>query len=149
MSHHVTLNSLVLSYKRSTEGQGSIAAPALAALLGYSIATIAPLPDLGVDGAGRARMELLVPGLRIIASDATEIMPFETPMAEDIATAIYLNRYDIAWGGHRSLESFTVKQMIVETFGGTVWQTVQFWAGRFLEATRHYYREKLSEEGNA
>ena len=34
MSHHVTLNSLVLSYKRSTEGQGSIAAPALAALVG-------------------------------------------------------------------------------------------------------------------
>ena len=36
MSHHVTLNSLVLSYKRSTEGQGSIAAPALAALLGLT-----------------------------------------------------------------------------------------------------------------
>lgn len=145
MSHHVTLNSLVIQYKRSTEGQGEAARQALAALMGYSVATVAYLPDLGKDGSARARTEMLTPMLRIIASDATEIMPFETPMAEDVANGIYCNRYDVAWGGHRNLETFSNKHILIDTFGEQVFLTVTLWAERFLEAVAHYYREELAK----
>lgn len=146
MSHHVTLNSLVLSYKRSTEGQGVASRQALAALIGFSAAVAVPLPDLGIEGSDRARVELMVPFFREVASDATELLPFDTPLAEDLANGIYANRYDCAWGRHRTLETFSTKQILVDTFGEDIWQTVSLWSERFVAAMGFYYQEKMKTE---
>lgn len=147
MSHHVTLSSLVLSYKRATEGQGVASRQALAALMGFSAAVATPLPDLGVVGGDRARVEMMVPFFREVASDATELLPFDAPLAEDLANGIYANRYDCAWGRHRTLETFSTKQIIVDTFGEDVYQTVSLWAERFVTAMSFYYHEKMKAEG--
>lgn len=146
MSHHVTLGSLVLSYKRATEGQGVASRQALAALIGFSAAVAVPMPDLGIAGADRARLELMVPFFREVASDATELLPFDTPLAEDLANGIYANRYDTAWGRHRTLETFSTAHIIIDTFGEDVWQTVTLWAERFVTAMNLYYHEKMKAE---
>lgn len=143
MTHRVTLNNLVLDYKRATEGKGCESNTTLGALIGVSVATVVPLPNMGPYGSAQAVSELLTPAIRVIGSDATELMPFCTNLCESVAAAMYVNRYDTCWGGARALESFSHRQIIEEAFGVEIWQTLSLWAPRFIEACRDYYHEAL------
>lgn len=147
MSHHVTLQSLVLEYKRATEGKGINSSSTMAAIIGTAVGIITPLPDLGPHGESRAKNELLVPAINLIGSDATELLPFDTSRAFDVAVGIYVNRYHNAWGRERCLESFSIREIITGVFGDEAWSTLVLWMPRFVEAVLAYYRERLNVEG--
>lgn len=141
MTHKLSLNSLVLDFKRATEGKGVESTRALTAIVAFSLAYTAPLPENGPYGSQEALGTCLRPIMASIISDVNELYCVDLGTIDDLTIALYCNRYDAAHGGRRALESFSVKQVIDEAFGMDVWATVQLWCERFIDAVRFYISE--------
>jgi len=145
MTHKVSLNSLVIDYKRSAEGKGVLANNALTCLVAFSLAYSAKLPDNGRNGAAEASSTLLRPILNTVISDVNELMMVDLGQIIAMTEAFYVNRYEHAWGQYRALESFRPRQIVEDVYGDSCWETITLWAGRFLEAVDFYVREVKGE----
>lgn len=141
MTHKLSLNSLVLDFKRDNEGKGVQGSRALTGIVAFSLAYTAPLPDNGPTGSSEAVTTLLRPLMTDVVSGVNELYCVDLGTIQDLTTALYCNRYDSAWGGRRALESFSVKQVFDESLGDDVWQTVLMWTDRFRDAVQFYLSE--------
>lgn len=141
MTHKVSLNSLVLDFKRTNEGKGVVATRALTTLVAFSLAYSSPLPDNGRTGGLEACTKFVRPLLTNVVSDVNELMSIDLGSIQDLSFAMYCNRYDNVWGGYRALEGFSVKDIVKEGIGEDIWETVMLWADRFVEAITFYLRE--------
>lgn len=140
MSHKVTIGSLVLDFKRTNEGKGIVASRALSALVAISLAYNAPLPNNGKTGAIQAMSQVLNPYMRNLISDVNEIMHLNVGGIEEIAQALYVNRYDQVWCARAALESCSLKQILNE-LGEDIIETVSLWTDRFMSAVEAYQEE--------
>jgi len=141
MTHKLSLNSLVLDYKRATEGKGVESTRALTAIVAFSLAYSVPLPDNGPYGSSEAISVCLRPVMNSLVSDVNELYCIDLGAIDDLTIAMYCNRYDAAHGGRRALEAYSVKQMVDESFGEDVWSTTLLWCERFMDATHFYLSE--------
>ncbi|QVW28560.1 putative DNA polymerase family B [Erwinia phage pEa_SNUABM_8] len=141
MTHKLSLNSLVLDYKRAVEGKGVEGPRALTAIVAFALAYNAPLPDNGPYGSGDAVNGCLKPIINSLVSDVNELYCIDTGSIIDMITVMYCNRYDAAHGGRRALEAYSVKQIVDETLGGDIWPTVMLWCDRFVDCVRFYLSE--------
>ncbi|ANZ48624.1 hypothetical protein BIZ83_gp229 [Erwinia phage vB_EamM_ChrisDB] len=141
MTHKLSLNSLVLDYKRAVEGKGVEGTRALTAIVAFALAYNAPLPDNGPYGSGDAVNGCLKPIINNLVSDVNELYCIDMGSVDDMITVMYCNRYDAAHGGRRALEAYSVKQIVDETLGGDIWPTVMLWCDRFVDCVRFYLSE--------
>lgn len=141
MTHKLSLNSLVLDYKRASEGKGVEGTRALTAIVAFALAYNAPLPDNGAYGSGEALNNCLKPLITNLVSDVNELYCIDLGSIDDLITVMYCNRYDAAHGGRRALEAYSVKQIVDETLGNDVWPTVLLWCDRFVDCARFYINE--------
>lgn len=140
MSHKVTIGTLVLDFKRTNEGKGIVAGRALSALVALTLAYNAPLPNNGKTGAIQAMSQVLNPYMRNLISDVNEIMHLDVGAIEEVAQALYVNRYDQVWCPRGALESCSLKQ-IMAALGDDITETVALWTDRFMSAVEAYQEE--------
>ncbi|ANZ50487.1 hypothetical protein STRATTON_62 [Erwinia phage vB_EamM_Stratton] len=141
MTHKVSLNSLVLDFKRTNEGKGVQAQRALTGLVAFALAYAADLPNNGQMGASEVVGLKLRPIMRNIVSDVNELYCVDLGTIEDLTVGLYCNRYNQVWGGRFALDSFSVKEIFHDAVGEDVWDTVGLWIGRFAEAVNFYIAE--------
>lgn len=141
MTHKVSLNSLVLDFKRTNEGKGVQAQRALTGLVAFALAYAADVPNNGKMGAAEVVNLKLRPIMRNIISDVNELYCVDLGTIEDLTVGLFCNRYTQIWGGRFALESFSVKEIFHEALGDDVWETVGLWIERFAEAVDFYIAE--------
>ncbi|QQO90546.1 hypothetical protein pEaSNUABM42_00062 [Erwinia phage pEa_SNUABM_42] len=141
MTHKLSLNSLVLDFKRDNEGKGVQGSQALTALVAFTLAYSVRLPDNGAYGSTEAAQAFLVPIMKNIVSDVNELYCVDLGTVLDLTSALYCNRYDNVWGGKRALDAFSPKAVIDEAYGVDCYPTVQLWAERFFETVGFYISE--------
>lgn len=140
MTHKLTIGGLVLDFKRVNEGKGIAANRALTSLVALSLAYTAPLPNMGATGSLEALNKTLKPYMAALVSDVNEIMHLELGSIEDLASTLYVNRYDQVWCPRAALEAGSLKQ-IMECLGDDIFPTVQLWTDRFYTAVESYQQE--------
>lgn len=141
MTHKVSLNNLVLDFKRTNEGKGIHAQRALTGLVAFALAFNANLPDNGVRGANEASQLFLRPIMRNIVSDVNELYCIDLGVIEDMTVGLYVNRYSNVYGGARAMQSFSVREIFDQALGEDVWETVGLWIERFMETFGFYMAE--------
>ncbi|QVW55159.1 hypothetical protein pEaSNUABM29_00115 [Erwinia phage pEa_SNUABM_29] len=141
MTHKVSLNNLVLDFKRTNEGKGVEAQRALTGLVAYALAFNAVLPDNGIRGGAEAASTFLRPIMRSIVSDVNELYCVDLGVVEDMTVGLYVNRYCNVFGGERAMQSFSVREIFDQALGADVWETVGLWIGRFMETFGFYMAE--------
>ncbi|AMR59697.1 hypothetical protein SEGD1_048 [Enterobacteria phage SEGD1] len=102
MTHKVSLNNLVLDFKRTNEGKGVHAQRALTGLVAFSLAYNAVLADNGQYGAAEAAGTFLRPVMRNIVSDVNELYCVDLGVIEDMTVGLYCNRYCNVYGGAKA-----------------------------------------------
>ncbi|ENA4344810.1 hypothetical protein ABGO80_000655 [Salmonella enterica subsp. enterica serovar Braenderup] len=141
MTHKVSLNNLVLDFKRINEGKGVHAQRALTGLVAFSLAYNAVLADNGQYGAAEAAGTFLRPVMRNIVSDVNELYCVDLGVIEDMTVGLYCNRYCNVYGGAKALESFSVREIFNQALGEDIWETVGLWISRFMEVVGFYMAE--------
>ncbi|MCU6405705.1 hypothetical protein KW817_22280 [Enterobacter quasiroggenkampii] len=141
MTHKVSLNSLVLDFKRANEGKGVQAQRALTGLVAFSLAYNADMPDNGPFGSNEVSQIKLRPLMKNVVSDVNELYCVDLGTIEDLTVALFCNRYDSAWGGRRAIENFSVREIFNEALGDDVWNTINLWLERFVDAVKFYMDE--------
>lgn len=141
MTHKLSINSLVLDFKRDNEGKGVQGTQALTALVAFTLAYGVPAPDNGKYGSSEAMQQFLVPVMKNLASTVNELYNIDLGTVGDLTAAMYCNRYDNIWGGRRALEAFSPKQILDETYGSECYPTVLLWVERFVDAVSFYIAE--------
>lgn len=137
----VSLNSLVLDFKRTNEGKGVAANSALTGLVAFCVAYASPLPNNGVLGSTAASNAVMRPVLKEVVSTVNELYCVNLGVIEDLCVALYCNRYDAAHGGRRALESFSVREILAEAVGADNWESITLWIERFMNVIENYIRE--------
>lgn len=146
MSHKISLSSLVLEFKRATDGEGAAANNKLGVLVAFSLAYCAPLPNNGKFGSLHAYNTIMQKHITAIISDVNELMHVDIGSIQDVGAALYENRYGQVYGDEIALETYSVSQIIEGAFGESVVDTVKLWAPRFLAAVKHYIEENAQIE---
>lgn len=147
MAHHITLNSLILDFKRANEGS-NIAASALLTILAPAVAAyVAPLPH-GAAYEGEATYNAAAKKFIVsLLSDCSELLMYDTNHAMEIARTAYVNRYNVAFSGEMALEAVSLSDIIKVVAGDVVEiSNLTIWYNRFYDVFKKYYTEMIEKE---
>lgn len=149
MSHHITLNSLVLDFKRANEGSNIAAGTLMTILAPITAAYVAPLPN-GASYEGEATYNETARGFVIsILSDCSELLAYDTNHAMGIARATYINRYNVAYSGELALDALSLSDIVKQVAGDVVdTSAVALWYNRFYNVFKAYYAEYVNKESH-
>lgn len=146
MSHHITLRSTVIDFKRSFADSSALAREkALVGITAVALAYTAQLPDHGPMGAQQTYRKVVARTASEFVSDINEYMYFDMKAALGLGQSLYILRYEIAHAPLQGIQAPSMAELLKDVIGEDATVTVQLWAERFINAARIYQQEQAAK----
>lgn len=147
MSHHITLRSTVIDFKRSLADSSSLAREkALVGITAVALAYTAQLPDHGPMAASAVYRKSVARVAANFVSDINELLYFDMKAALSLGQSLYVLRYEVAHAPLQGIQAPSLNELLKDAIGEDAQLLVQLWAERFINAARVYQQEQSAKE---
>lgn len=147
MSHHITLRSAVIDFKRSLADSSSLAREkALVGITAVALAYTAQLPDHGPMAGSAVYRKAVARIAADFVSDINEHLYFDMKAALALGQSLYILRYEIAHAPLQGIQAPALCDLLKDAVGEDAQLLIQLWAERFINVARVYQQEHAAKE---